>query len=333
MKAMQMKTAGEAEVLELADVPIPALAGAHDMLVRVRAAGVNPLDTKIRKLHFYYPQNLPVILGCDAAGTVEAIGTDVTRFRPGDDVYFFNNGLGDAPGSYAQYTIVDEMYAAKKPARLSMVEAAAVPLVLITAWEALVDRSMLERGERVLVQGGAGGVGHLAVQLARHRGARVAATVSDEAKARVVHDLGAEVAINYRERNFVEDVQSWTLGRGADVVFDTVGGRTFCDSFAALRLYGRIATLLSTPCELADVNQARMRNLRVGYVQMTAPSYLGNVDARIAQTRILEHGAQLFDEGALKIVVSSVMPLQQAAAAHRLVEQGHTCGKVVLEID
>lgn len=333
MKAVLMTAAGEPDVLALADVPTPAPAGAHDMLVRVRAAGVNPLDTKIRKLHFYYPQNLPVILGCDAAGTVEAVGSDVTRFRPGDDVYFFNNGLGGAPGSYAQYTIVDEAYAAKKPVRLSMVEAAAVPLALITAWEALVDRSMLERGERVLVHGGAGGVGHVAVQLARHLGARVAATVSDDAKARLVHDLGAEVAINYRERNFVEDVMSWTLDRGADVVLDTVGGRTFCESFAALRLYGRIATLLSTPCELADVNQARMRNLRVGYVQMTAPSYLGNVDARIAQTRILEHGAQLFDGGALRIVVSNVMPLQQAGDAHRQVEQGHSCGKVVLEID
>jgi NADPH2:quinone reductase len=333
MKAMLMRTAGEAEVLELAEVPVPAIADPHEMRVRVRAAGVNPVDTKIRKLHFYYPQNLPVILGCDAAGTVEAIGSAVTRFRPGDDVYFFNNGLGGAAGSYAQYTIVDEAYAAKKPARLSMVEAAAVPLVLITAWEALIDRSMLERGEHVLVHGGAGGVGHIAVQLARHLGARVAATVSDDTKARLVQDLGAEVAIDYRKRKVVEDVLRWTSDRGADVVLDTVGGRTFCESFAALRLYGRIATLLSTPCELADVNQARMRNLRVGYVQMTAPSYLANVDARIAQTRILERGAQLFDAGALKVVVSRAMPMQAAAAAHRLVEEGHTLGKVVLEID
>jgi len=333
MKAMLMRAPGEPDVLDVAQVPMPTPDGKHDMLVRVLAAGVNPVDTKIRKLHFYYPDHLPAILGCDGAGTVAAVGSAVTRFRPGDDVYFFANGLGAAPGSYAQYTIVDEAHAATKPARLSMIEAAAVPLALITAWEALVDRSALARDERILVHGGAGGVGHLAVQLARHLGARVAATVSDDGKARLVQDLGAERAINYRERDFVDETLAWTGGRGADVILDTVGGKAFCRSFAALRLYGRIATLLSTACELADVNQARMRNARVGYVQMTAPSFLLDVEARTAQTRILEHGVRLFDDGALKIVVSEVLPLERAADAHRLIERGHTTGKVVLTID
>lgn len=333
MKAMLMRAPGEPDVLELARLPVPPLAGAHDMLVRVHAAGVNPVDTKIRKLHFYYPGNLPVILGCDGAGIVETVGSGVTRFRPGDAVYFFNNGLGGSAGSYAEYTTVDEAHAATKPARLSMVEAAGVPLALITAWEALVDRSALARGEQLLVHAGAGGVGHLAVQLARHLGARVAATVGDDAKARFVQDLGVERAINYRERDFVDETLTWTDGHGADVILDTVGGKTFCRSFAALRLYGRIATLLSTPCEIADVNQARMRNLRVGYVQMTAPSFLGKAEARVAQTRILERCGHLFDEGALKVSVSEVMPLERAADAHRLIEQGHATGKVVLKID
>lgn len=332
MKAVLMRAPGDPDVLEVADLPIPALTSPHQLLVRVLAAGINPLDTKIRKLHFYYPDNLPAVLGCDCAGTVEAVADEVTRFHPGDAVYFFNNGLGSGPGSYAEYTVVDEAYAARKPQRLSMVEAAAIPLVLITAWEALLDRIALKRGERILIHGGAGGVGHLAVQLARRSGARVAATVSDATKAQFVHDLGAELAINYRERDFVDEVLRWTNGRGADAILDTVGGETYCKSFRALRLYGRIATLLSTPCALSDVNQARMRNIGVGYVQMTAPSYLGDAGARAAQRRILENAAPWFDDGELKITVSTVLPLERAAEAHRLVEAGHTSGKVVLQV-
>ena len=328
-----MPRAGDADVLTLADIPKPVIVNPHALLVRVHAAGLNPLDTKIRKLHFYYPDNLPAILGCDGAGVVESVGDGVTRFRPGDEVYFFANGLGNMPGSYAQYTIVDEREAARKPKRLSMVEAAAVPLALITAWEALVDRISLERDERLLVHGGAGGVGHLAIQLARNRGARIAATVGDAEKARIVRELGAELAIPYREQDFVAEALRWTDRRGVDVVLDTVGGKTFCTSFRALRLYGRIATLLSTPCELGDVNEARMRNLRIGYVQMTAPSYLGETDARAAQTRILETCASAFDDGSLRPLVTTLLPLERAADAHRIVEQGHTIGKVVMTVD
>lgn len=331
MTAMLMRAPGAPDVLEAARVPVPEPSGPHELLVRVHAAGVNPVDTKIRKLHFYYPDHLPAVLGCDGAGVVEKVGTDVARFRPGDEVYFFNNGLGSAPGTYAEYTLVDEAYAAAKPKRLSMVEAAAIPLVLITAWEALVDRIAVQPGERTLIHGGAGGVGHIAVQLARHRGAVVAATVSNAAKAAFVKGLGAELAIDYRASDFVDETLRWTNGNGADAILDTVGGAPFCRSFAALRLYGRIATLLSTACELADVHRARMRNVCVGYVQMTAPSYLGNDAARRAQTRILETAAPLFDRGELAISVAAVLPLEQAAEAHRIVEEGHTSGKIVLQ--
>lgn len=332
MKAILMSAAGAPEVLAPAEVPTPELGGGKSLRVRLHAAGVNPLDTKIRKLHFYYPKILPVILGCDGAGVVEDVGRQVSRFRRGDEVYFFNGGLGAEPGTYAQYCIVHEDYAALKPARLSMEQAAAAPLVLITAWEALVDRIALRSGETLLVHAGAGGVGHIGVQLARYLGARVAATVSDDAKAALVKDLGAELAINYRRQSFVDEVLRWTDGHGTNVVFDTVGGPPFCQSFAALRLYGRIATLLSTACELSEVNSARLRNLIIGYVQMTAPMFLGDVDGRRSQTRILEEGARLFDSGALKIVVSASLPLEEAAQAHRMVEEGHTVGKVVLTI-
>ena len=332
MKAIVMNAPGAPDVLQLADWPMPAIGGGRDMLVRVRAAGVNPLDTKVRKLHFMYPDHLPAILGCDGAGVVEAVGSEVRRFRPGDEVYFFNGGLGREPGTYAQYTIVDERHAAPKPRSLSMLEAAAAPLVLITAWEALVERMVLRPGETVLIHAGAGGVGHLAVQLARHVGARVAATVSGADKAALVADLGAELAIDYRQEDFVAAAMRWTGGTGADGVLDTVGGPTFSKSFGATRMYGRVVTVLSTACELADVNRARLRNLTVGYVQMSAPAYLGLPDGRARQPAILEEGAALFDCGALRMVVRA-LPLHEAAQAHRMVEEGHMTGKLVLAID
>ena len=332
MKVMLMTAPGGVEVLKLADVPVPKLTRPNQLLIRVHAAGVNPVDTKIRKSHFFYPNNLPAVLGVEGAGVVDKSGPAVTRFTVGDEVYFFGNGLGLAAGSYAEYMLIDEDHVALKPAKLSMVEAAAIPVVLITAWEALVDRVAVKPGEKVLIHAGAGGVGHVAVQLACARGATVAATVSGEEKARFVRSLGAELTIDYRRLDFVEETLRWTDGRGADVVLDTVGGATFCKSFEALRLYGRMATLLSTACELADINKARLRNLNVGLVQMTAPLFLGNAEARRAQTRILESCATLFDQGKLKVSISAVLPLSDAAIAHRTIEEGHTAGKIVLQI-
>jgi NADPH:quinone reductase len=332
VKAILMTAVGGPETLQAAELPTPA-PGPRELLVRLCAAGVNPLDVKVRRLHMYYPQSLPVVLGSDGAGVVEAVGPGASRFEAGDEVYFFNNGLGAAPGNYAEYAVVHEDYAARKPGCLSMIEAAAVPLVLITAWEALIDRVALSAGQTILVHAGAGGVGHIAIQLARHLGARVAATVGSADKAAFVRSLGAELAVDYRSEPFVERTLAWTDGKGADVVFDTVGGSTFCESFAAVRVYGRLATLLSTVCELPRINQARLRNLTVSHVQMTAPLYFGDHALRCAQTRILESGARLFDEGRLRIAVSKVLPLADAAAAHRMVEDGHTSGKVVLRID
>jgi len=333
MKAIVMTTPGEPDVLELRDVRKPEVTRPTDLLVRIQAASINPLDTKVRKLNMFYPDRLPSILGCDGAGVVEAVGADVTRFRPGDEVYFFNNGLGGEAGCYAEYTVLNEAYAARKPAGLSMAEAAALPLVLITAWQALIDRVNVRAGETILVHAGAGGVGHLAIQLAKHLGARVAATVSNADKARFVESLGAERVIDYKEHDFVEQTLAWTRGVGADVTFDTVGGPTFCQSFAATRIYGRIATLMTTPCEVALLNKARLRNLTIGYVQMTTPLFLGDHAHRCEQTRILEDGGRLFAEGKLRVLVSETLPLAEAAQAHRVVEAGHTSGKVVLDVD
>ncbi len=214
MKAILMTAAGGPDVLQLREVAKPGLPSPHHLRVKLAAAGVNPLDTKLRTKPAYYLGKLPAILGCDGAGIVEKIGSAVTRFTPGDAVYFCNGGLGgnqgDEPGCYAEYTTLHEEYCAAKPANLNLQESAALPLVLITAWEALIERANLQPGQTILIHAAAGGVGHIAVQLAHHLGARIAVTVSDDKKAGLVHGLGAEKIINYRAQDFVQEALNWT---------------------------------------------------------------------------------------------------------------------------
>lgn len=333
MKAILMAAPGGPEVLQASELPLPELPSPAHLRVRLHAAGVNPIDTKLRKNGTYFPDKLPTVLGCDGAGVVESVGRAVSRFKPGDGVYFFNGGIGGEQGNYAEYTVIHEDCAAAKPKNLSMIEAAALPLVLITAWEALYDRIQLKEDQTVLIHAAAGGVGHVAVQLARNSGGRVAATVSSEEKAAWVRKLGAEKIIRYTQEDFVRVALDWTEGQGVDAVFDTVGGDTFCRSFAAARVYGKIVTLLQTECTAAQMKLARLRNQSIHYELMLTPSYLGLHEARIEQTRILEAGAQLVEAGKLKVKVSKTLPLEQAAEAHRLIEEGHTAGKVVLTID
>lgn len=333
MKAMLMNAPGAPEVLQLNDLPIPALPGANYLRVQLKAAGINPIDTKIRKTAMFHPDKLPAILGCDGAGVVEAVGDAVTRFKVGDEVYFCNGGLGGEPGNYAQYTTVHEEYAAPKPKNLSMTDAAAVPLALITAWEALVDRTGLSKGQTVLIHAAAGGVGHIAVQLAKELGAQVAATVSSEEKAAFAKRLGADLVINYTIEDVTQTILNWTNNQGVDVVFDTVGGETFCKSFAAAKVYGKIVTLLQPDCDADHLKIARLRNQSIIYELMLTPSLLGMHEARCAQRRILEAGAGLIDAGKLVIKTSDTFPLAHATEAHRRIEAGHTTGKIVLLID
>ena len=171
MKAVLMTREGEPDVLEYRDVPEPEIRSLTQIKVRLRAAGVNPVDTKLRARGVFYADALPAILGCDGAGTVVEVGGGVTRFRSGDAVWFCNGGLGRESGCYAEYAVIDETVARTKPSALDFTAAAAGPLVLITAWEALYDRAGLEYGQHVLIHAGAGGVGHVAVQLAKLRGA------------------------------------------------------------------------------------------------------------------------------------------------------------------
>lgn len=332
MKAVFMTAAGQPDVLKLQTTPAPQIKQATDLLVRLKAAGVNPIDTKIRRRGSFYPDRMPAILGCDGAGVVEAIGSGVQRFRAGDAVYFCNGGLGGHPGNYAEFAVVDERFAAPKPKSLSFVTAAAAPLVLITAWEALYDRTRLESGQRVLIHAGAGGVGHVAIQLAKLKGAQVCTTVSSEDKADFVGRLGADHCIYYSRIDYVEAALAWTNGRGVDVAFDTVGGSVFSQTFAAVSVYGDIVTLLA-PAADTNWKTARDRNLRVSYELMLTPMLQGLTAAQQHQAEILEQCAHWIDAGKLKIHLSQTFPLENAAGAHRFLESGSTIGKIALLIE
>ncbi len=333
MKAILATAAGRADVLQLRDIPKPELASPHHLRVKLAAAGVNPVDTKLRAKPAYFPDKLPAILGCDGAGVVEEIGKAVTRFKVGDEVYFCNGGLGDEPGNYAEYTTLHEEYCAMKPVNIDFAACAALPLVFITAWESLVERANLQAGQTILIHAAAGGVGQVAVQLARHLGAHIAVTVSDDFKADIALCLGAEKIIHYKTQDFVQETLNWTGGKGADVVFDTVGGETFLRSLNAARVYGKVVSLLSTPLSLADAQLARLRNLSLCYDLMLTPQVMELHDERIRQRKILEQGAAWVEAGKLKVQVSHLLPLEQVAETHRLIEAGGMVGKIVLTME
>lgn len=330
MKAIVMTQPGLPDLLEYRDIPEPTIATSTQIKVRLRAAGVNPVDTKLRNNGVFYPDGLPAVLGCDGAGEVVEIGTGVTRFKAGDRVWFCNGGLGGDQGNYAEYTVLDERWAAPMPQSLDFETAAAGPLVLITAWGMLYDRGRLQAGQTVLIHGGAGGVGHVALQLAKLRGARVLATVGSAENAALAKQWGADEAINYRERDFVEAVNELTGGVGADLVIDMVNPEVFRRSVECTAHFGDLVTLLD-PGEFS-FKEARMRNLRIGFELMLTPM-LRNLDAaRDHHVEILQQCGEWIDQGQLKIHVSQVLPLEKAAAAHIQLESGHTVGKVVLKI-
>lgn len=332
MQAIHMTATGPAaEVLQLVDIPEPDITSPTRIKVRIKAAGINPVDTKLRNNGMLVPDALPAIPGCDGAGTVIETGTAVTRYKPGDNVWFCHGGLGGAPGNYAEITVLEETAAQPMPATLGFAEAAALPLVLITAWEALFDRAGLAAGRTVLIHAGAGGVGHVAIQLAKAVGAQVATTVSTPEKAAVVRQLGADHVIHYHDSDVTAAVMEWTAGNGVDVVLDTVGGDTFRNSLDATRVYGHVVTLLD-PGNDVNWKNARNRNLSISFTLMLTPMLQDLPAASKHQGDILNHCAKLISDGKLRPLVSMTLPLAEAAQAHRLVETGHVQGKLVLDI-
>jgi NADPH2:quinone reductase len=330
MKAILMTTTGGPEVLQLNEIekPIP---NNQEISVRLKGAGINPVDCKMRKKGTRYPEKMPTILGCDGAGIVEEVGAEAKKFKVGQEVYFCHGGIGDHPGNYAEYAVINENFAASKPKSLSFVEAAAGPLVMITAWESLFDRIQLKAGQSILVHAGAGGVGHIAIQLAKYAGCTVLTTVSSQEKAEFVKSIGADHLIFYKDQDFVVATLEYTQGNGVDVVIDTVGGDTFAKSLNAVKIYGDLVTILSPP-DAINWGPARVRNIRVSFELMLTPMTENLLEAKIHHGDILKKCAELYDSGKLKIKIDKIFPLADASIAHEYVETQNTIGKVVLEI-
>jgi len=308
------------------NLPRPALKP-KQVLIRIKASGVNPLDTKIRAgKAAHAKQPLPAVLGVDMAGIVEEIGPEVTDFRAGDEVYGMVGGVGGLQGTLAEYIAADADLLARKPKNLSMRQAAALPLVAITAWEGLVDRAKVGADHTVLVHAGAGGVGHVAVQLARAYGAKVFATVSAE-KKQIVEDFGA-LPIDYRSSSVEEFVSKVTAGEGFDVVFDTVGGATLDASFVAVKRYtGHVVSCLGWGTHsLAPLS---FRGATYSGVFTLLPLLTG--EGRAHHGEILTHVAVLVEAGKLKPLLNDHrFSIADIDTPHALVESG-VLGKVVVE--
>lgn len=330
MKAILMTAVGSSDVLNEQEIAEPVVTTSTEIKVRLHAAGVNPVDTKIRKGGLFYPNApLPAVLGCDGAGEVIEIGEDVTDFKIGDNVWFCNGGLGREQGNYAQFTVIDQRWTSLMP-NVDFQTAAAAPLVLITAWGALFERGNLQAEQTVLIHAGAGGVGHVAIQLAKIAGARVITTVSSAEKADFVKTLGADEMIFYNQTDVATEVNRLTDNRGADLVFDTVGADVFKASIPCTAHFGRIVTLLDA--SNLDLSEARMRNLLIGFELMLTPMLRDLDSERDKHVSLLKKCAEYIDTGKLKIHVSQILPLADAKTAHDLIESGHTMGKLVLSI-
>ncbi|MGZ5051657.1 MAG: zinc-dependent alcohol dehydrogenase family protein [Methylobacter sp.] len=330
MKAIMMTAVGGTDVLALRDIAEPEISAPTEIKVRLKAAGVNPVDTKIRRNGLLYDRPLPAVLGCDGAGEVVAVGDAVTRFKPGDKVWFCHGGLGREQGNYAEYNVLDQRRASPMPKTSSFAEAAALPLVLITAWGALFDRGGLQAGQTVLIHAGAGGVGHVAIQLAKLKGARVITTVSSGEKAEFVKSLGADETVIYTQNGFADAVNNLTGGNGADLVFDTVGAEVFKESIGATAHFGRLITLLD-PGQL-NLAEARVRNLLIGFELMLTPMLRDLNEARDKHVEILQQCGQWLEQGQLKTYIGKQLPLAEAATAHEIIETGHSTGKIVLTL-
>ena len=315
MKAMVIRAFGGTDVFEERDLPKPE-PGPGEVLVRVVATAVNPVDYKIRRNGSWAGVNPPAIIGYDVSGVVEAVGPGVTDFRPGDEVYYTPEIFGGKPGSYAQYHVANAAIVAHKPRNLSHVEAAAVPLAGGTAWDAIVTRAGVRPGETVLIHGGAGGVGHFAVQIAKAAGARVLTTCSRR-NVQFVRELGADVAIDYEHEDFVEVVNRETGGQGVDVVFDTVGGELLARSIEVTRPGGRLVSIVSAG---GNLNAAHRKNLTLHFL------FLLRARDKLDSLRAL------IERGLVRPVVDQVLPLEQVAKAHERLETGHGRGKIVLQV-
>lgn len=305
MKAVRIHRFGGPDVIAVEDIPTPQ-PDHGEILIRVRAASVNPVDYKIRRGGYLPPEKLPLVLGRDVSGIVEACGGTTGTFKTGDEVYAM---LEPDHGGYAELTVVKAADAAVKPTRLDFVGAAGVPLAALTAWQGLFDHGQLRAGQTVLIHGGAGGVGHFAVQFAKAKGATVITTAAGR-DADFVRELGAETAIDYQTQRFE------TMVKDVDMVFDLVAGDTQERSWSVLKPGGVLVSTLGQPPQ----DKAQRHKVRaVGYRARPSGAQLAEI-------------ATLIDSGPVTVVVDTTFPLDEARQAQERQEQGHPRGKIVLKV-
>ena len=329
MKAMILDAYGESAEFKPAERPRPETEAGH-VLVRVAATSVNTVDTMIRQLgqeNLPLAPDLPAVLGMDFAGTVEAVGEGVSDFAVGDEVYGCAGGLADLQGALAEFMPADARLIAHKPKRLSMREAAALPLVGITAYEGL-QRAQAGAGSKVLVHGGTGGVGHVAVQLAKHFGADVHATGRGEEQMRIIAGYGAK-AIDFEAEAVTDYVATHTDGTGFDIVYDAVGGENLAKSFEAAALNAQVATTVAM-AEL-DLTPAHFKGLSLHVVFMLIPMLHDR--GREEHGRILAALAEIVDAGALEPLLDEKrFTLEEVGDAYARLSGGDATGKVVIDV-
>lgn len=332
MKAVYIEQYGKNDAVKIGFLPQPQ-PGPHDLLVRVRAASVNPVDLIIRsgRMKPILPYKLPLILGSDLSGEVVAVGSAVTRFKVGDQV--FARMDKDRIGSFAEFALVNEQSAALKPANLTHVEAASIPLVGLTAWQALTEIGHVSKGQKVLIQAGSGGVGSIAIQLARELGAEVATTVSGRNEA-LARELGAQTVIDYRTQRFDEVLSD------QDFVLDTQGGDVMERSFKVLRRGGTLVTIngLMTPEAVSDyqiawpirlaLRAAHLKNYRLARRYGVNFTYL----FMHPDGQQLEVLGEMLQKGTIRPVIDKVFTLDEAKDALAYSETGRATGKVVIEV-
>jgi NADPH2:quinone reductase len=328
MKAMIVNEFGGPEVFELTEINKPEIKTGH-VLVKIKASSVNTVDTMIRQMGAELPLSpaAPALLGMDFAGIIEEVGKGVTDFAVGDEVYGCAGGLADLPGTLAEYIVADAKLTALKPKNFSMEQAAALPLVGITAYEGLT-RANIEAGQNVLVHGGSGGVGHVALQLAKHFGANVYSTGGGEKQLAMIEELGA-TAINYKTESVTDYVAQHTNGAGFDLVFDSVGGENMLNSFDAAKLNGQIASTVAMVN--LDLSLAHFKGLSLHVVFMLIPML--HDMKREEHGRILSELTKIAEAGELTTVLDEQsFSLQEAGNAHARLASGQAMGKVVISV-
>jgi NADPH:quinone reductase len=328
MKAQIIRSFGGPSVFQLEEIPKPEIRPGH-VIIQVKATSVNPIDTKVRDgaVPAVSPA-FPAVLHGDVAGIVTEVGEGVTEFTPGDEVYGCAGGFKGTGGALAEFMLADAQLIAHKPKNLGMEEAAALPLVAITAWEALFTRGQLSAGQDILIHAATGGVGHVAIQLAKWAGANVYTTASSEEKLEIAKGLGADAGINYKEESVHDYVQKHTNGKGFNIVFDTVGGENLDLSFEAAAMHGTVLAIAARSTH--DLSPLHSKSLSLHVVFMLLK--IINEEYHKQHGEILKKITGIVEEGKLRPLIDpKVFTFEEADKAHEYLESKQAVGKIVLK--